>query len=52
MATKKKKPLSNDEMVKRMANVLKDKEQVPNARKAFDNGLKAIVKKQHEPKQG
>lgn len=52
MATKKKEPLSNEEMVKRMAKVLKDKEQVPNAKKSFNNGLKAIVNKQHEPKQG
>lgn len=52
MAKKTKEPLSNEEMVKRMAKVLKDKQHVPNGRQAFDNGLKAIVKKPTEPKQG
>ena len=52
METKKKEPLSNEEMVKRMANVLKDKQHVPNGRAEFDKALKVATKKPHEPKQG
>lgn len=48
---KKKEPLSNEEMVKRMAKVLKDKQHVANGREVFDNALKVAIKKPHAPKQ-
>lgn len=50
MAKKTKPILTNDEMVKRMAKVLKDKQHVPNGRVEFDKALKVATKKPHEPK--
>jgi hypothetical protein len=52
MATKKKEPLSNDEMVKRMAKVLKDKQHIPNGRAEFDKALKVATNKPHVTKRG
>lgn len=52
MAKKIKEPLSNEEMVKRMAKVLKDKQHVLNGRSEFDNALKVATKKPHVPKRG